>query len=41
MFQVIYKGELYQVFDMNDRHYIARNSKGKQVFIQKDLCEVV
>lgn len=49
MFRVIYKGELYDVFDMTDRCYIARkhdeNDKGpyihaRQVWLPKKDCEV-
>lgn len=50
MFKVIYKSELYDVFDMTDRCYIARkhdeNDKGpyiynRQVWLPKKDCEVV
>lgn len=41
MFQVIYKSELFDVFDMTDRCYIARNARGRQVWLLKQLCEVV
>jgi hypothetical protein len=50
MFKVIYKSELYDVFDMTDRCYIARkhneSNRGRyitarQVWLPKKDCEVV
>lgn len=49
MFRVIYKSELYDVFDMTDRCYIARKSDSsnrgpyvtnRQVWLPKKECEV-
>ena len=49
MFRVIYKDELYDVYDMTDRCYIARkhdeNDNGpyiqsRQVWLPKKECEV-
>lgn len=41
MFSVIYKDELYKVHDMTDRCYIARDYRGRQVWLPKKDCEVV
>lgn len=41
MFKVIYKSELYDVFDMTDRCYIARGVRGRRIQLPKEDCEVV